>query len=83
MRTSPRPPRPVRSSGRREFHPPFHPWYLAFLIPFIALLWPPLYAKDRPELWGWPFFYWYQFLWLILIAILTQIVHVATRRSGR
>jgi len=53
------------------------------LIPFIALLWPPLYAKDRPELWGWPFFYWYQFLWLILIAILTQIVHVATRRSGR
>jgi len=49
------------------------------LIPFIALLWPPFYAMDQPELSGIPFFYWYQFLWLLLTAILTAIIYGLTR----
>jgi len=49
------------------------------LIPFVALLWPALYASYQPELAGIPFFYWYQFLWLILTAVLTAIVYAATR----
>jgi hypothetical protein len=53
--------------------------YLVFLIPFIALLWPALYASDQPEWIGIPFFYWYQFLWLILTALLTALVYVVTR----
>ena len=32
-------------------------------IPIIALAIVPVYAKDGPRLWGFPFFYWYQFMW--------------------
>ena len=35
-------------------------------IPIIALLWVSSYAKDDPELGGFPFFFWYQFLWVFL-----------------
>ena len=40
-------------------------------IPIIALLWVPSYAKDAPELWGFPFFFWYQFLWVFICSALT------------
>ena len=33
-------------------------------IPVLALLWVPSYAKDGPELWDFPFFFWYQFAWV-------------------
>ncbi|MFF0815950.1 DUF3311 domain-containing protein [Rhodococcus sp. NPDC003318] len=38
------------------------------LIPIVAILWVPLYARDEPELGGFPFFFWYQFLWVFLCA---------------
>jgi len=76
--------KPGARGGGRASRPAFHPWYLVLLIPFIALLWPPFYAHDQPEVWGIPFFYWYQFLWFLLGAFITQIVHVATRpRSAK
>ena len=40
-------------------------------IPIIALLWVPSYSKDAPELWGFPFFFWYQFLWVFICSALT------------
>ena len=70
---------PRRRSDGRVSAPSFHPLYLVLLIPFVALLWPALYASYQPELAGIPFFYWYQFLWLILTAVLTAIVYAATR----
>jgi hypothetical protein len=53
-------------------------WYLLFLIQFIAVLWVPFYNAKEPSLAGIPFFYWYQMLWVIIGAILTAIVYVAT-----
>jgi uncharacterized protein DUF3311 len=38
------------------------------LIPFVALLAVPLYNLHDPVLFGFPFFYWYQFAWLPLIS---------------
>jgi Protein of unknown function (DUF3311) len=60
-------------------------WYLLLLLPFVGLLWPPFYAKDAPRLGGFPFFYWYQFLWVILAGLLTGLVYVMTtpRNGGR
>jgi Protein of unknown function (DUF3311) len=55
-------------------------WYLLLLPPFIGLLYPPLYAHRTPELLGFPFFYWYQFAWVPIAAILTWTVYVKTRR---
>lgn len=58
-------------------------WPLVLLgVPFAALLYPPLYASERPELLGFPFFYWYQFAIALLAVILTAIAHRATRREG-
>ena len=54
-------------------------WYLLLLIPFIAVIWPQFYSFARPELGGVPFFYWYQFLWIVLDAVITAIVYVVTR----
>lgn len=60
-------------------------WYLLLLLPFVGLLWPPFYAKDAPRFAGFPFFYWYQFLWVIVAALLTALVYVMTtpRNGGR
>ena len=53
-------------------------WYLLLLIQFIAVLWVPFYNSKEPSLYGIPFFYWYQMLWVIIGAILTAIVYVVT-----
>jgi membrane protein implicated in regulation of membrane protease activity len=37
-------------------------------IPVVALMWVSSYARETPRLWGVPFFYWYQFLWVFLAA---------------
>lgn len=57
-------------------------WYWLLVIPFIALLWP-VYLRAEPALGGFPFFYWYQFAWLIVTAILTWIVYAKITGEGR
>ena len=47
-------------------------------IPIIALLWVPSYAKADPELFGFPFFFWYQFLWVFLCSALTWTAYKLT-----
>jgi Protein of unknown function (DUF3311) len=54
-------------------------WYLLLIIPFIATLWVPFYAGKDPELAGIPFFYWYQFLWIIITSLLTGLVYFVTK----
>jgi hypothetical protein len=50
-------------------------WNLLLLPPYIALLAPAFYSKAEPPLFGFPFFYWYQFAWVIIAAALTAIVY--------
>ena len=57
-------------------------WRLLLILPFIGLLYPPLYATDSPELFGFPFFYWYQFVWVPVAALVTWFVYRATRRGS-
>jgi hypothetical protein len=54
---------------------------LLLVIPFVGVLWVPFYNSVEPQLGGVPFFYWYQFLWIIISAGLTGIVYVATERK--
>lgn len=54
-------------------------WLL--VIPYIGLLWPPLYNFREPALFGFPFFYWYQLLWVPITAILTWIAYRSTRHD--
>jgi hypothetical protein len=67
----------TRTSGRTA-----NPgWYVLLLVPFVALLWLPFYARRTPELFGFPFFYWYQFLWVFLGAGITGLVYLLTTTS--
>jgi hypothetical protein len=52
-------------------------------IPLVGLLAVPLYAKQDPELWGFPFFYWYQLLWVLLCTLFTSGAHWLIRRDRR
>jgi Protein of unknown function (DUF3311) len=53
--------------------------YWLFLLPFAALLYPPLYAHADPHIWGIPFFYWYQAVWLGLTAAISVFIFRRTR----
>lgn len=44
---------------------------ICLAIPIIALMLVGTYAKDEPRLFDFPFFIWYQFVWVALCSILT------------
>ncbi len=69
---------PKQPSAQRLRQGPW--WYLLLAIPYLGLLWPSLYARTDPQLFGFPFFYWYQFTWVIVSAGLTGLVYLATGR---
>jgi Protein of unknown function (DUF3311) len=52
-------------------------------IPLVALAIVPSYAKRTPELWGMPFFYWYQFLWVFIASAFTWAAYVLITRARR
>ena len=54
---------------------------LLLLLPYLALLVPIVYARNTPVLWGIPFFYWYQFLWVLLASAIIGLVFFRTRDS--
>lgn len=49
--------------------------WLLLLIPYVGLLWVPIYNGIDPKLFGFPFFYWYQLAWVPVSALLTWIVY--------
>ncbi len=72
--------RPAVNDGRARFRPR-HLWYILLLVQFAAVLITGIYTRETPKLGGIPFFYWYQFAWIIISGILTFIVYVATREK--
>ena len=49
--------------------------------PFVGLLWVSSYSSVEPRLWGFPFFYWYQLLWVFLAAGLTFVAYQIVTRG--
>ncbi|HEU4947361.1 MAG TPA: DUF3311 domain-containing protein [Kribbella sp.] len=41
------------------------------------------YAKDEPRLWGFPFFYWYQLMWVFISAIVVSLAYRLVLREER
>jgi hypothetical protein len=60
---------------------------LLLVIPCAALAAVPLYSRETPVLWGFPFFYWYQLLWVFIASGCTylayRLVHYARRGGDR
>ncbi|MHB1683975.1 MAG: DUF3311 domain-containing protein [Bacilli bacterium] len=50
-------------------------WNLLLFIPWVAVLWVPFYATATPSIGGFPFFYFYQFIWIVISGLLTAIVY--------
>ncbi len=44
-------------------------------LPVIALMWVSSYSRDEPRLGAFPFFIWYQFLWVFLTSALTYTAY--------
>ncbi|VTZ27017.1 conserved hypothetical protein [Methylocella tundrae] len=55
------------------------PLWLLLLIPYIGLLWVPFYNRMTPELFGFPFFYWYQLLFVPITSFLIYLVYRRVR----
>jgi hypothetical protein len=49
-------------------------WVL-LLVPFVGLLWVPFYNFQEPALFGFPFFYWYQLVWVPICSLLIWLVY--------
>jgi|BEDMetMinimDraft_2_1075160.scaffolds.fasta_scaffold01545_3 hypothetical protein len=66
----------MEKSGRKRWRR----WVL--IIPFIAILDVPFYNRMEPELFGLPFFYWYQLAWILIAALIIFLLHRTERREG-
>ena len=54
---------------------------LAFAV--ISTLWVPFYNRLMPALGGFPFFYWYQLMWVPIVAILAGVAYLLSRLAHR
>ena len=55
-------------------------WYLLLLVPLLMLV-TPWYNHATPKIAGLPFFYWFQFLFVLVGVVCVWIVYLATRRG--
>ncbi|HEV7209013.1 MAG TPA: DUF3311 domain-containing protein [Mycobacteriales bacterium] len=85
MAATPRPPdgAPVASGPRAESREVRKGWYVLLLVPILAPLLVSTYAHKTPELFGFPFFYWYQMIWIPISAVVTGAVYLLTTERGR
>ena len=57
---------------------------VVLLVPAIVLpLLVGVYDRNDPELWGFPFYFWFQFLLVIWAAIMTSIAFVISKEATR
>jgi hypothetical protein len=59
------------SKGTRLF------WICIIVLVCLVSLWVPLYNRAEPSIAGIPFFYWFQFIWIIVSAITTTLAYKA------
>lgn len=56
---------------------------LLLLVGIVVPLLVPTYARVEPRLFGFPFFYWYQLLWVFLAAGICALCYVLLQRERR
>jgi Protein of unknown function (DUF3311) len=75
-------PEPASARPRRESHPAA--WaVIAVLLAavLVGTLWVPFYNRTTPAWGGWPFFYWYQLLWVPVVALISWCAYLISRRG--
>jgi hypothetical protein len=61
----------------------FRAVYLCLALPYLGLLWVPFYNRLTPELFGIPFFYWYQMSWIVLGSAALVPIYLYEERRGK
>lgn len=61
----------------------WHPIRVLLIVPFVAVLWVPWFNHAMPAVWGFPMFYWYQLLWIILSGVVVGVVYLFDHRPER
>jgi hypothetical protein len=56
---------------------------IILIPPVVVPLWVPLYNRTDPTLWGFPFFFWFQFLLILCSAVLTIVAYALSRVAHR
>jgi peptidoglycan/LPS O-acetylase OafA/YrhL len=56
---------------------------ICVLVPTAAVLAVPTYDSATPRLGGFPFFYWYQLMWVVLTGVLMVAAYFAIRADER
>jgi cytochrome bd-type quinol oxidase subunit 2 len=51
------------------------------LIAVIGAFWVPFYARSAPKLGDFPFFYWFQLIWMPVVMVLCYLAYLLTRRA--
>jgi len=54
-------------------------WLLLLALPYLGLCFPAVYARTTPALFGFPFFYWYQFAWVVATSGALGTVYLKVR----
>ena len=54
---------------------------LILLVGIVVPLLVSTYAFDEPRLWGFPFFYWYQLVWVFIAAALCGVAFLLLKRE--
>ena len=75
-----------QQSSARQRHPSTAVWAVILLVLLPAVVippWVPLYDKTDPTLWGFPFFYWFQFALILMSAALTLVAYALSRVADR
>jgi hypothetical protein len=70
----------VGEKNPEQSRPSGRAWQLLLLVPFVGTLWVPFYDSLDPRVGGVPYFYWYQFVWIGIGAVITAVVYFATRK---
>ena len=70
----------VSEATRRTERSDHSPWNWLLLLSLFATLIPMLYNRREPELFGIPFFYWYQLAAIAIGVTSTLVVYRMTRR---
>lgn len=74
---------PVTPTGGRPILSPLRVVAaICVIAPFVAMLWIPSYNKTNPKLLGFPFFYWYQLLWVVITAALMVVAFQVVKRDN-
>jgi hypothetical protein len=54
---------------------------ICVIAPFVAVLAVPVFNKRTPEVAGFPFYFWWQLLWVVITALLMALAYTVVHRE--